>query len=134
MTAYAIRASAPSPGRFLFPVLLAALLMALFGGIILNDHAVERHGEDAVKIRKCLDDKGPKYIYFSAPQNLYFLICQLGSSDKYGMQIVEWSVKAKAWEEVTSYIIKDGRLANYVAKLTGQEMAKIWRGAWPPLP
>lgn len=130
MTAYAASPSAPSPGRFLFPLLALLALaagLALWGKIVLGDHATNRHGDEAAAIRKCLDEKGPyqAWIIKRGEEKTFYLLCQL-PDERWGIQLVKWSNAMRKWLEISAFVPESGALievVNYL-KATGATIFK----------
>lgn len=82
------------PAWPLLVVLLAGLaLMA----ITLSDHAVERHGADALLVRQCMNDRPPIETWFHPSTGRQASICQIDDG-RFGIQIEE------AGREVTSFV------------------------------
>ena len=63
---------------------------------ICGAHAVQRHGEDALAVRECLDRQGQIELWFNPATGRHARVCQL--QDKFGIQIV------RADKEITSFI------------------------------
>jgi len=42
---------------------LVLALLGVLGGILLGNHAIARHGNEAARIRRCLDEQGPLMQY-----------------------------------------------------------------------
>jgi hypothetical protein len=71
-------------------------------------HAVERHGADALEIRKCLNDKGgADEIWRSFDKNTFYLWCQLPDGRWSFMAIVKDAFD-RLWYESTSFVKGDG--------------------------
>jgi hypothetical protein len=71
-------------------------------------HAVERHGTDALEIRKCLNDKGgADEIWRSFDKNIFYLWCQLPDGRWSFMAIIQDAFD-QLWYESTSFVKGDG--------------------------
>ena len=71
-------------------------------------HAVERHGADALEIRKCLDDKGgAEDIWRSFDKNTFYLWCQLPDG-RWGFMAIIQDTFDRLWYESTSFVKGDG--------------------------
>jgi hypothetical protein len=104
-------------------ILLAACVMC--AAIILGVHAIERHGSDAVAIRKCMDDRGPFQKWLErdgcATHNLVKL-----DDGRVGDQITVKGEDGRTYE-VTSYVPKCGILCQIENWLNQTKGAKrIW--------
>jgi len=114
------RISAPSP----FPILIAFFAtLVFFAGIILSAHAFERHGEEAVSIRRCLDNNGPVMVYKHKYESTWYLLCHLKDS-RFGIQSV-----TEDGHEKTAFIRKDGSFSETMKYL--REFATRFKGALP---
>jgi hypothetical protein len=92
--------------RILILGILAALIIwALLSiRVIPRDHAVLRHGEDALAIRQSCDENGPEQVWQSRSpnqQNKFFQVCLLPDGRR-GIRIIE-CVRG-VWQEVTSFV------------------------------
>jgi hypothetical protein len=71
-------------------------------------HAVERHGADALEIRKCLNDKGgADEIWRSFDKNTFYLWCQL-SDGRWSFMAIIQDAFDRLWYESTSFVKGDG--------------------------
>ena len=74
-------------------------------------HAVERHGSDALAIRKCLKDKGgADEIWQSFDKKTFYLWCQLPDS-RWGFMAIVQDAIDKLWYESTSFVKGDGTMS-----------------------
>jgi hypothetical protein len=80
-------------GSFLLRLLVAAFAVA---AVVCGAHAVQRHGEDALAVRECLDRQGQIELWFNPATGRHARVCQL--QDKFGIQII------RADKEITSFI------------------------------
>ena len=95
------------------------------GPIVLGEHAVERHGAEAVQIRTCLSKDGAYQVWQARDEkNVFYLLCQMPSGN-WGMQIVK-RVENTLYE-LSSYIKGDGSwhtltryLGRVATKFTGR--------------
>ena len=75
-------------------------------------HAVEKHGSDALAIRKCLNDKGgADQIWRSFDQKTFYLWCQLPDK-RWGFMAIVQDAVDRLWYESTSFVKGDGTMAN----------------------
>lgn len=87
--------------------------------VALNDHAVMKHGNDALAVRNCLDNNGPVQVWRTFDKATYFLICKTGDRE-FGIQPVTKDGFEKtafikgAWNDTMKYLGKLG------TKFTGQ--------------
>ena len=84
----------------LFILFLTLILSIVF--CVEKQHAVEKHGEDAILVRTCLNDKGASYRFYNPDTNRIALICIIDGNENrgtFGIQIVD-----NLDEEVTSFI------------------------------
>ncbi len=87
----------------LFAVLLLVLLAT---SVLVNSHAVIRHGDDALAIRSCLDTKGEYQVWKSLTDpNKFFRICEL-KPGLFGLQVVQCVLGGNC--EKTAFIKGDG--------------------------
>jgi hypothetical protein len=109
---------------------LVLFLLAIIAGLILVDqldaqaptiaaikpipqiqfqpHSVEKHGADALAIRKCLNDKsGADEIWRSSDRKTFYLWCQL-PDEKWGFMAIVQDAIDRLWYESTSFVKGDG--------------------------
>ena len=73
-------------------------------------HAVEKHGSDAVAIRKCLNDKGgADEIWRSFDKKTFYLWCHLPDG-RWGFMAIVRDAIDKLWYESTSFVKGDGTM------------------------
>lgn len=124
-------------GAMLF-VLLSVLALAALGLLLSVQrmqvvaipalpkmHAVERHGDTALEIRKCLRDKGALQIW-RLKNGRFAQVCEY-EPGKYGIQIVE-KVRG-VWEEVTAFRPYDGSWEKVLKYLLRK--GELWQGPLP---
>lgn len=92
----------PNPfGKLLIFGLVLALAVGAFG-VMLHGHAVAQHGQDAVAVRRCLNDSGPHMIFKASFGDTWYLLCQIDPS-RWGIQAV-----TKNGHEKTAFVPGDG--------------------------
>jgi putative hemolysin len=70
-------------------------------------HAINRHGNEALAIRNCLDKNGPE-MTFRQRDGSFLLFCRL-PDNRLGMQIVDKAKEAPHnWIERTAFVKGDG--------------------------
>lgn len=96
----------PQP-RKLFPFwfIVALLLLLATITVVVQDHAIERHGADARAIRECLDNKGPFQIWRARGGETFYRLCQLDDG-RWGLQAIV--KEGDVWYERTAFIRGDG--------------------------
>jgi hypothetical protein len=87
--------------------LLALFLLLAVTPIVYNAHAVEKHGSDAVAIRRCLEEKGPDMVWKRRGTETFYRCVRL-EDGRWGLQ----ALKRKGGKliEKTSFIKGDGTL------------------------
>jgi hypothetical protein len=81
---------------------LGPAIMQAAGAIDLSlSHGVAKHGDSAVQVRNCLNDKGAMQEWVNPQTGRRALVCQVGPHT-FGMQIIE--EREGIWREVTSFI------------------------------
>ena len=84
---------------------VALLLMLLASSVLVNSHAVIKHGDEALKIRSCLE-KGEYQVWKSLTDpNKFFRICEL-EPGLFGLQVVQCLLSGTC--EKTAFIKGDG--------------------------
>ncbi|KKK73628.1 hypothetical protein LCGC14_2891940 [marine sediment metagenome] len=87
-------------------ILIIFLMMVLAVSVLVSDHAVKKHGDDALAIRSCLDTKGEYQIWKSKTDlNKFFRICEL-EPGMFGLQVVQCLLSGAC--EKTAFIKGDG--------------------------
>lgn len=122
----AITANYPNSNPFLKLFFFAIILAVIAGafGVTLNSHAVDRHGQDAVAIRRCLDNKfRPDIVFKNKSDAVWYLLCQLEDS-RWGLQAV-----TKDGSEKTAFVPGDGSLRTVMDYLS--KFATRWTKALP---
>jgi hypothetical protein len=106
------------PAKLIFALVLATIAVAL------SAHAVEKHGDEAERVRQCLNDKGEIQVWFRPGTDRYIRVCEV-EPGMFGIQIVRkdgW-----IWKEITSFIKnKFHRLDLIERYLSNQGAVKIW--------
>jgi hypothetical protein len=82
----------------LAPILL--LCVIIVAAVIYCEHAVARHGEDAVAVRRCMSERGPVAHLFNTTTNRHYFVCQLDETT-FGVQIMIKS--GMKWREISAY-------------------------------
>ena len=92
-------------------------------------HSVERHGADALAIRKCLEDKkGADEIWRGFDNKTFYLWCRLPDG-KWGFMAIVQDAIDRLWYESTSFIKGDGTrqsLLRYMGKFSTR-----YKGPYP---
>lgn len=92
-------------------------------------HSVERHGADALAIRKCLNDKkGADEIWRSFDNKTFYLWCRLPDG-RWGFMAIVQDAIDRLWYESTSFIKGDGTrqsLLRYMEKFSTR-----YKGPYP---
>jgi hypothetical protein len=122
MTA-SVAVSTPATGGRGFPALAFIILVAFAFGIIYGSHAVERHGQDAIDVRKCMDSNGPVMVFKHRVDPIYYLLCRLDDG-RWGVEPV-----SDDGHERTAFIPKDGTYKEVRAYLDG--FADVFKGKLP---
>lgn len=104
-----------------------------------TEHAVQKHGTEAVQIRRCLDKPGGtidvwKFSTWRRP-NQFFQICQL-EDGRMGLRLIE-KLRNGIWKEKTSFVVKSGSPAEVLEYLTARatrwtDWLSGWRWMLPP--
>ena len=126
------RSSAHRPGfpRAVFVVLGLLLAVVAIVGVLSQPHAVMRHGDDAVSIRRCLDKSGPQQVWLSRDKSTWYLLCQLPDT-RWGFQAVTWDKALGKFVEKTAFVRGNGSWSIVKAYLEG--FATRWTGVWTGL-
>ena len=73
-------------------------------------HAVEKHGSDALAIRKCLNDKGgADQIWRTLDKKTFYLWCHLPDG-RWGFMAIVQDAIDRLWYESTSFVKGDGTI------------------------
>jgi hypothetical protein len=92
-------------------------------------HAVERHGSDALAIRKCLNDKGgADQIWRSFDKKTFYLWCQL-PDERWGFMAIVQDAVDRLWYESTSFVKGDGTMANLLKYM--EKFGTKFNGPYP---
>lgn len=112
---------------------IAGILFLLVLGMLLavavqtNSHAVLKHGEEAITIRKCLEKNGEYQTWKSRTDPFkFFRICKLGPNS-FGLQIVQCLTTGVC--EKTAFVKGDGTWAELTRYLS--KMATRFNGTIP---
>lgn len=105
---------------------ICLLLIGMSVSVMVNSHAVLRHGEDAIAIRACLDKKGTYQLWKSKTDpDKFFRICEL-EPGKFGFQIVQCIIGGVC--EKTAFIKGNGswsELVRYLGRIATKFNGKI---------
>jgi hypothetical protein len=92
-------------------------------------HAVERHGSDALAIRKCLNDKGgADEIWRSFDKKTFYLWCHL-PDDRWGFMAIVQDAIDRFWYESTSFVKGDGTMGNLLRYM--EKFGTKFNGPYP---
>lgn len=92
-------------------------------------HAVEKHGSDALAIRKCLNDKGgADEIWRSFDKKTYYLWCHL-PEDRWGFMAIVQDAIDRLWYESTSFVKGDGTMGSLLKYL--EKFGSRFNGPYP---
>jgi hypothetical protein len=92
-------------------------------------HAVEKHGADALAIRKCLNDKGgADQIWRSFDKKTFYLWCHLPDGHWGFMAIIQDAID-RLWYESTSFVKGDGTMGTLLKYL--EKFGTRFNGPYP---
>jgi len=92
-------------------------------------HAVERHGSDALAIRKCLNDKGgADEIWRSFDNKTFYLWCHLPDG-RWGFMAIIQDAIDRLWYESTSFVKGDGTMGNLLRYM--EKFGTKFNGPYP---
>ena len=92
-------------------------------------HAVEKHGSDALAIRKCLNDKGgADEIWRSFDNKTFYLWCHLPDG-RWGFMAIVQDTIDRLWYESTSFVKGDGTMGTLVKYL--EKFGTRFNGPYP---
>ncbi len=83
---------------FLF--LIGLTILAATIGISIS-HAVLKHGNDAIRVRNCIDNGNPTFFY-QASKSKFIQICMIDPTT-FGIRVIK-KTGGNRYEEVTAYI------------------------------
>jgi hypothetical protein len=95
------------------------------------DHALKRHGSEAVEIRYCLDqNSGAAQIWRNKKENLrFYALCQL-KDGRWGFRGFLWNAALNGWWEFTAFVPDgDGSWNNLIEYL--RQSASRFKGPFP---
>lgn len=96
----------PIPRKiFPFTLIVASLLLLAVIVVVVQSHAVKRHGAEAEAIRKCLDNNGHFQIWRALDGETFYRLCQLDDK-RWGLQAI--TREGNTWYEKTAFIRGDG--------------------------
>lgn len=97
----------------LMPVIAPVLNLATV--VIPSNHAVDRHGMEALAIRNCFEDNGDYQVWRNTfNHDKFYHICQL-EDNVFGIQVV--CMNNAVCNEVTAFIKGDGSMRELIAYL-----------------
>jgi hypothetical protein len=85
-----------------FPARNLGLLILLATAVILSVHAFARHGEDAERVRACMDQDGYIQIWYNPLLDRYLRVCEIRGG-KFGIQVLQLDDDG-IWHEITSFV------------------------------
>jgi putative hemolysin len=89
-----------------WPLLLAAgLAVVMAAAVVPFPHAAEKHGDDAVAVRQCVNRGSTVQYRDRRDPGKFYLLCQLPDG-RWGLQIVARA--GKVLEEITSFVRGEG--------------------------
>jgi hypothetical protein len=90
------------PGLVYVLLMLIIFLVVFFGQIAIeySPHAEARHGEDAIAVRRCMDERGPVAHLINLSNGRHYFVCQLDEKT-FGVQIMVKS--GMKWREISAY-------------------------------
>jgi hypothetical protein len=92
-------------------------------------HAVEKHGSDALAIRKCLNDKGgADQIWRSFDKKTFYLWCELPDG-RWGFMAIVRDVIDRLWYESTSFVKGDGTMGTLLRYM--EKFGTRFNGPYP---
>ena len=92
-------------------------------------HAVEKHGSDALAIRKCLNDKGgADQIWRSLDKKTFYLWCHLPDG-RWGFMAIVQDAIDRFWYESTSFVKGDGTMGTLLKYL--EKFGTRFNGPYP---
>ena len=87
-------------------VLFGLITIAVLATVVPQPHAENKHGQEAIDIRQCLEKNGPYQIWRSlADPNTFYQICQLPDG-RWGLQAIIKEGEKRV--EKTAFIKGDG--------------------------
>jgi hypothetical protein len=102
------------PIVILFGLILATMLMA----VVMQPHAVIKHGSEALSIRDCIDKNGPYQVWQNTlDPNTWYQVCQI-EDGRWGLQAL--AQNGEDMVEKTAFIKGDGSwgaLIRYLGKM-----------------
>jgi hypothetical protein len=115
-TNYSCRKSSP------LGIFLVLACMAAFAVVVISDHATNRHGADANRIRRCLEQNGPLQIWRAG--DVFYRICLL-EDERYGIQAIRKGGKlSDVYHEITAFVKGRGtlpELLKYLVRLKAEQ-------------
>jgi hypothetical protein len=92
-------------------------------------HAIEKHGSDALAIRKCLNDKGgADEIWRSFDNKTFYLWCHLPDG-RWGFMAIVQDAIDQLWYESTSFVKGDGAIGALLKYM--EKFGTKFKGPYP---
>ena len=92
-------------------------------------HAVEKHGSDALAIRKCLNDKGgADEIWRRFDKKTFYLWCHLPDG-RWGFMAIVQDAIDRLWYESTSFVKGDGAMGSLLRYM--EKFGTKFNGPYP---
>ena len=98
--------------------LLLLMTLALAAGVIAlyspgMQHAIDRHGRDALLVSECLNNNGPLQIWFNPETGRHAEICQI-DPEKFGIRISVNGLKDTITQFVKNKMTRIERVEQYL--------------------
>jgi hypothetical protein len=90
--------------------------------VIYGAHAADRHGDDALAIRRCLERNGPYQVWYDRRAGRWFFLCRLPDG-RWGTWIAEKI--SGVFHEVTAYVKRQGTWRQVLEWLTAQGATRV---------
>lgn len=116
--------NSPSPFGAIITLLMIFAIAWYSLPVIFGSHAVERHGNDARAIRRCMMDDGPLTVYQAS--DTFYLICRLPDG-RFGLQAVKKGAY-KLYHEMTAFVKGNGsydELMAYMGRIGASPVGKL---------
>ena len=114
MTTMAVSPPRGSPAKLfllLMTLALAAGVIAFYGSGMR--HAVDRHGEDAFKVSRCLSENGALQIWFNPDTRRHAEVCQIAPG-RFGIRISVNDLKDTITQFVKNKISRIEQVEHYL--------------------
>jgi hypothetical protein len=87
-----------NPPRIGITVMICVLLVVV--GVTMS-HAITKHGENAIRVSDCMDNKGPVQEWYNAGNGHTIYICQI-EPNVFGIDVL--FQRDGRWERLTSFV------------------------------